>query len=155
MLVSRIVSLVLRVAEFIFAAIVLGLSTWFLWQRTHSYVFLPYGRIIYVVIISSLAILGSLFSMIPTKASIASYGSDLFFTVAWFAAFAVYADWYRSFNCGGIWVWNGMTFSGQCGRWSTNQAFSFLSAITWCASFVLGVITHHRLTKWARTEGTK
>ncbi|KAF2641718.1 hypothetical protein P280DRAFT_355550, partial [Massarina eburnea CBS 473.64] len=147
-----LISLILRLAQFVFAAIVLGLSSWFLWQHTHHGEAIPFARTIYAVVISSLAVLASLFSMIPTKSSIASYGSDLFFTVAWFAAFGVLVDWYQSINCGGIWYWNGITFTGHCGRWNANQAFSFLSAVTWAASFVLGVITHHRLTRRARTD---
>ena len=84
MIVSRIISIILRLAQFFFAAIVLGLSSWFLWQHEHNGEGIPFARTIYVVVVSALAVLVSLFSMIPTKSSIASYGTDLFFMVAWF-----------------------------------------------------------------------
>lgn len=83
MIVSRVVSLVLRVAQFVFAAIVLGLTAYFLHQR-NKYGVGPFGRTIYTLIIASLSVIASLIWMIPTKSSIAGYGSDFFFTAAWF-----------------------------------------------------------------------
>lgn len=76
MIITRLVSLILRAAQFIFAAIVLGLTAYFLHQRLRHGVG-PFGRVIYTVIWSSLSILFSIIWMIPTKSTIASYGSDL------------------------------------------------------------------------------
>jgi hypothetical protein len=76
MIVTRLVSLILRAAQFVFAAVVLGLTAYFLHQRL-SHGVGPLGRVIYTVIWSSLSILFSVIWMIPTKSTIASYGSDL------------------------------------------------------------------------------
>jgi hypothetical protein len=76
MIVTRLVSLILRAAQFVFAVIVLGLTAYFLHQRL-SHGVGPLGRVIYTVIWSSLSIIFSVIWMIPTKSTIASYGSDL------------------------------------------------------------------------------
>jgi hypothetical protein len=83
MIVSRMVSIALRAAQFVFAAIVLGLTAYFLHQRNH-YGIGPLGRTIYTLVIAALSVIASLIWMIPTKSSIAGYGSDFFFTAAWF-----------------------------------------------------------------------
>jgi len=41
----------------------------------------------------------------------------------------------------------GTTICLDCGQWRAAQAFSFLSLIVWFTTFVLGVITYHRLTR--------
>lgn len=76
MIVTRLVSLILRAAQFIFAVIVLGLTAYFLHQRI-SHGIGPFGRIVYTVVWASLSIIFSVVWMIPTKSTIASYGSDL------------------------------------------------------------------------------
>lgn len=76
MIFSRLLSLILRVAQFVFAAVVLGLSAYFMYERTRRGVG-PFGRTIYTIIWSSLSVLFSIIWMIPTKSTMASYGSDL------------------------------------------------------------------------------
>lgn len=76
MIFTRLLSLILRTAQFVFAAVVLGLSSYFMYERTRRGVG-PFGRTIFVIIWSSLSVLFSIIWMIPTKSTIASYGSDL------------------------------------------------------------------------------
>jgi hypothetical protein len=76
MIFSRLLSLILRAAQFVFAVVVLGLTAYFLSQRARHGVG-PFGRIVFTVIWSSLSILLSIIWMIPTKSTMASYGSDL------------------------------------------------------------------------------
>ena len=76
MIFTRLLSLVLRVAQFVFAAVVLGLTAYFMYSRTRHGVG-PFGRTIFAIVWSSLSILFSVIWMIPTKSTIASYGSDL------------------------------------------------------------------------------
>lgn len=76
MIFSRLLSLILRVAQFVFAAVVLGLTAYFMHERTRQGVG-PFGRTIFSIIWSSLSILFSTIWMIPTKSTMASYGSDL------------------------------------------------------------------------------
>ena len=148
MIVTRLVSLILRAAQFVFAAIVLGLTAYFLHARVRHGVG-PFGRIVYTVIWSSLSILFSIIWMIPTKSTIASYGSDLVFTAGWAAAFGVLVRYFNTQACGSAWAWTGFSLSrsNTCGQWKAAQAFSFLSLVVWFATFVLGVITYHRLSR--------
>ncbi|KAF2729488.1 hypothetical protein EJ04DRAFT_580621 [Polyplosphaeria fusca] len=151
MLFSRLLSLILRIAQFVFSAIVLGLTAYFLHARRHHGTG-PLGRTIYALVLSIISVIASLIWMIPFKSTMLGYGSDFFFSAAWFAAFGVMVRWINRNNCGAIWNWSGITVRGNyCDQWRAAQAFSFLTAIVWFATFVLGVITYHRLSK--RVEG--
>jgi len=76
MIISRVVSLILRIAQFIFAAIVLGLTAYFLYQRSRYHVG-PFGRVVFSVIWSSLSIIFAIIWAIPTTSSTTGYISDL------------------------------------------------------------------------------
>lgn len=76
MLFSRLASLLLRTGQFIFAAIVLGLTAYFLHQRTHHGIG-PFARLVYSIIWSSLSIIVALIWAIPTTSSMTGYTSDL------------------------------------------------------------------------------
>jgi hypothetical protein len=75
MLFTRLLSLILRTAQWVFAAIVLGLSAYFVYQRSRYHVG-PLGRLIFALIWSSLSILFAVIWAIPTKHSITGYVSD-------------------------------------------------------------------------------
>lgn len=76
MIFTRLLSIILRAAQFVFAVVVLGLTAYFLHERTKHGVG-PFARLIYAIVWSSLSIIFSVVWMIPTKSTIASYGSDL------------------------------------------------------------------------------
>lgn len=150
MIVTRVVSLVLRVAQFVFAAIVLGLTAYFLYARSRYHVG-PFGRVVFSVIWSSLSIIFALIWAIPTSSSITGYTSDLILTAGWGAVFGLLVRWFNRAGCGSAWNWSGVSLSrnNSCGQWRAAQAFSFLSMIFWFATFLLGVITVHRLSRRA------
>jgi len=75
MIVSRLVSLVLRIAQFVFAAIVLGLTAYFLYQRSRNNDG-PFGRVVFAIIWSSLSIIGAIIWAVPTSSSMTGYVSD-------------------------------------------------------------------------------
>ncbi|KAF2855016.1 hypothetical protein T440DRAFT_464333 [Plenodomus tracheiphilus IPT5] len=154
MLFSRIASLILRIAQFVFAAIVLGLTSYFLYQRTRHSVG-PLGRLIFAIIWSSLSILMAVIWAIPTSSSMTGYVSDLVFTAGWAAVFGLYVRYFNGVNCGSAWNWSGVSLSRNdyCGQWRAAQAFSFLSLVFWFATFVLGVLTVHRLNRRAAARG--
>jgi hypothetical protein len=155
MIVSRLVSVILRAAQFVSAAIVLGLTAYFLHQRNErggrGRDDGPFGRLIYSIIWSSLSVIFSIIWMIPTTSSLTGYVSDLIFTGGWAAVFGLLIDWFNGTECGSAWNWRGFSLrrSNQCGQWKAAQAFSFLSMIFWFATFLLGIITVHRLSKRA------
>jgi hypothetical protein len=73
----------------------------------------------------------------------------LVFTAGWAATFALLVRWFNGAGCGSAWSWAGISLLGDnyCGQWRAAQAFSFLSLVVWFATFVLGVVTYHRLTR--------
>ncbi|KAH7089663.1 hypothetical protein FB567DRAFT_590470 [Paraphoma chrysanthemicola] len=158
MIFSRLASLILRVGQFVFAAIVLGLTAYFLHQRTRHGVG-PYARVIYSVIWSSLSIIFAIIWAIPTSSSMTGYVSDFIFTAGWGAVFGLLVRWFNGVNCGSAWNWTGFSLSrsNYCGQWRAAQAFSFLSMVFWFASFLLGLITLHRLSRRAdgRVRGSR
>lgn len=142
MILSRAASIFLRANQFICAAIVLGLSAYFV-QRRLRHSRYPFGRIIYTLIVSCISMIASLIWIIPTTSSIISYASDFVFSGAWFAAFGVLYRWHHNGQCG-----TGYNTRGyRCGPWKAMMAFSFLSGVFWLASGLLGLLAVHRLQK--------
>jgi heme/copper-type cytochrome/quinol oxidase subunit 2 len=76
MLFSRLFSLILRTGQWIFAAIVLGLTAYFM-HRHRSHGEGPYGRLIFAIIWSCLSIIAAVIWAIPTTSSMTGYVSDL------------------------------------------------------------------------------
>lgn len=76
MIFTRLLSIILRVAQFVFAAVVLGLTAYFMHERRSNGIG-PFGRTIFAIVWSALSVIFSIVWMIPTKSTIASYGSDL------------------------------------------------------------------------------
>ncbi|KAF1838753.1 hypothetical protein BDW02DRAFT_465340, partial [Decorospora gaudefroyi] len=140
MIIPRLVSLALRISQFLCAAVVLGLTAYLL-HLTHKHSTGPFGRLTYTVVLSATSTLASLIWMLPTTPHMVNLIGDLLFCGAWFAVFALLQDWYEdSLGCGSTWAWSQMGREGRCGQWNAAQAFAFLAAVFWFASFVLGVV---------------
>jgi hypothetical protein len=152
MIVTRTLSLALRAAQFLCAAIVLGLAAHLLHlcsaasspSPTEP---APFDRLVFSVVIAAIAVVLALVWIVPSTSSIVHWAVDLLFAAAWFAVFGVLQDWYDNvLLCGGGWRWR--FFNGGCGQWSAVQAFAFLSAVLWGVSAVLGLLV------WARRNKT-
>ncbi|KAF1941542.1 hypothetical protein EJ02DRAFT_512340 [Clathrospora elynae] len=145
MIIPRLASTALRFAQFLCAAIVLGLTSYFL-QQNHKYDLGPFGRLFYSVVIAAVSVVVALLWMLPTTHHIVNYMTDLFFCGAWFAVFGLLQDWFEDqMHCGSSWQWDHMGLHDNlCGQWNAAQAFSFLSAVFWFASFVLGILVWKR-----------
>ncbi|KAF1917942.1 hypothetical protein BDU57DRAFT_182156 [Ampelomyces quisqualis] len=156
MIFSRLASIILRMGQFVFAAIVLGLTAYFLYQRSRHGVG-PFGRIVFSVIWSSLSIIAAIIWVIPTTSSMTGYVSDFVFTAGWAAVFGLLVRYFDGVNCGSAWNWTGFSLSrdNYCGQWRAAQAFSFLSLVFWFATFLLGIITVHRLSRRAAPHGSR
>ncbi|KAF2007207.1 integral membrane protein [Amniculicola lignicola CBS 123094] len=155
MIVSRAFSLFFRFSEFVCAAVVLGIMAHFLndYDKTHVG---PLSREIYTTVIASLSVLFSVIWMIPTTHQFLHYPIDLFLSAAWFAAFGVLVNWIGRFNCGGAWYWGGIRrWNSYCGQWRAAEAFSFIGACFWFASFLLGVYVYHKLRQPMTLDGTR
>ncbi|XP_014558126.1 hypothetical protein COCVIDRAFT_95419 [Bipolaris victoriae FI3] len=167
MIFSRLISLILRVSQFVFAAIVLGLTAYFVYKienpdrgprgrrdrrdRWDDDDRDPLGRLIFALVWSSLSIIFAVIWAIPTTFAMKGFISDFIFTAGWAAVFGLLVDWFNDANCGSPWAWGGLSLrrGDTCGQWRAAQAFSFLSLITWFATGILGIIMVLRLRRRA------
>ncbi|KAJ5562690.1 hypothetical protein N7535_002865 [Penicillium sp. DV-2018c] len=139
--ISRIASIILRVAEVAFAAIVAGIIGHYLARVNDNNVDVNWwgeSRFIYTEVIAGLSILLGLIWLIPFSWGFFTWPLDIIISLAWFAAFGVLVDTIRQLPCGSIWHWRFRTGS-MCGRWKAAEAFSFLSAILWLVSAIVGI----------------
>ncbi|KAJ9499599.1 hypothetical protein H2202_005182 [Exophiala xenobiotica] len=142
---SRVLSIFLRVAELAFAAVVLGVTSKYLHDyRSGSGA--PLARFIYVEVIAAISVLFALLWLLPFASGFFHWPVDLFLSFAWFAAFGLLVNYVNGrTNCGGnTFDWSGIRHGGTCGRWKSNEAFSFLSAIVWIFSGLVGLWFIHR-----------
>ncbi|KAH7126867.1 integral membrane protein [Dendryphion nanum] len=149
MIVTRALSVFLRFAQFVCAAIVLGLVAYFLDKRNDNQWDGLLGRLVYTIVIAALSVLFSLVWLIPTASSMMHYPFDLLMCAAWFAVFGVLVVWLGDREtCGAVFSWGTIRFrNSYCGQWKATEAFSFLSAIFWFVSFLLGVYVYHKVSR--------
>ncbi|KAJ5280117.1 hypothetical protein N7478_005489 [Penicillium angulare] len=136
-IVSRLVSIPLRIVEIAFAAVVAGIIGHYL-ASFHQIDPWPQARWIYAEVIAALSILLALIWLIPFSSGFFSWPLDILISFAWFASFGILVDGIKHLPCGSVWRWS---FRGDsvCMRWKTAEAFSFLSAIFWLLSALVGI----------------
>ncbi|PWY96479.1 hypothetical protein BO94DRAFT_619603 [Aspergillus sclerotioniger CBS 115572] len=143
--ISRLVSIVFRVAEIVCAAVVAGIIGHYLAHYSGSS--WPQARWIYTEVVAGLSILLGLIWLIPFSSGFFSWGFDVIISFAWFAAFGILVDAIHKLNCGSIWHWGGLYHNDSCSRWKAAEAFSFISAIVWLASALVGIWFTFRVRK--------
>ncbi|QPH04830.1 hypothetical protein C2857_002173 [Epichloe festucae Fl1] len=137
MALDRLVSMMLRAAELVFAAIVAGVTGDHIHKSNASAWHL--GRFIYTVTVSGIAIFLALIWLFPFSGTFVHWPVDVFVSILWWVAFGLLADLLGS-SCGAIFRWDNVSPRGdQCGRFKAALAFSFLSAILWLASALIGI----------------
>lgn len=141
-IVSRLVSIVLRLAELAFAAVVAGVVGYYLhlWHKDHVSAW-DEGRWIYTEVLAGLSLLLGLIWLIPFAHTFFVWPVDIIISLAWFASFGLLVNSLHDADCGGAFSWSGITLfhNDVCGRWKAAEAFSFLSAIVWLVSGILGI----------------
>lgn len=144
---SHLLSIALRIAQLISSAVVLSLSAYFLHQRSQNPSAGPFARLIYTVVIAAISVWLSLLWIFLPHATLVHFITDLILCAAWFAVFGVLQDWFDdALRCGSSWDWGNIGLSGgTCGMWNAAQAFTFLSAVFWFASFLVGVLAFSHL----------
>ncbi|KAK4934690.1 hypothetical protein LTR10_024108 [Elasticomyces elasticus] len=160
--ISRIASMALRVAELVFAAVVIGNISSYLHQY-HRNSGLPLARFIYVDIIAGLSILLALLWLLPFASGFFHWPIDLLLSFAWFAAFAILINYISNHtscrghtNVGLSGTNTGYSNGLGCGRWRAAESFSFLSAIFWLISALLGLwFIHRERSKRVRADGAR
>ncbi|ERS95927.1 uncharacterized protein SPSK_00910 [Sporothrix schenckii 1099-18] len=144
MLLVDLFSMILRLAELAFAAIVAGLTGVYLHAVRGSSTW-DQSRFIYTEVVAGLAILLAIVWLFPFSGSFIHWPTDLLISILWFVAFGLIVNWLHG-SCGNIFNWTGITINSgnSCPEWKANIAFSFLSAICWLVSALLGIYWVHR-----------
>lgn len=136
MALDRIVSMVLRVAELVFAAIVAGVNGEYLHKSDASSWTL--GRFIYTEVVAGIAIFLAILRLFPFASHFVSWPVDIFVSILWWVAFGLLVDLVGS-GCGGVFNWSNVAPRGDsCGKMKAVIAFAFLSAVLWLASALVG-----------------
>ncbi|GKZ34996.1 hypothetical protein AbraIFM66950_005435 [Aspergillus brasiliensis] len=164
--ISRLISIVFRVAEIVCGAVVAGIIGHYLAQWGGDA--WPEARWIYTEVVAGLSILLGLIWLIPFASGFFSWPCalshlpslppaiadsslfppvDVIISLAWFAAFGILVDAIHKLNCGSIWHWGGLYRNNTCSRWKAAEAFSFISAIVWLASALVGIWFTFRVRK--------
>ncbi|KUI59021.1 hypothetical protein VM1G_08421 [Cytospora mali] len=151
MILTDLVSMIFRVAELAFAAIVAGITGNYL-HAQHGQSSWSLGRFIYIEVVAGLSILLSLLWLLPFSGSFIHWPADLLLSVCWFAAFGLLVNWLGG-SCGHTFNWSGLGLRGNnCGSWKSDEAFAFLSAICWLVSAIIGLYWVRRHTA---ADGTR
>ncbi|KAK3325151.1 membrane-associating domain-containing protein [Apodospora peruviana] len=155
MILADIFSMILRLAELAFAAIVAGLTGKYL-HATEGTSAWDNGRFIYTEVVAGLSILLAIIWLFPFSGSFIHWPADFIISVMWFVAFGLMVNWLNG-ACGYVFDWNGVALSGRgqtCGEWKADIAFAFLSAICWLVSALLGIYWVRRHTAPAHAPAT-
>jgi hypothetical protein len=138
MALDRIVSFVLRLAELAFAAVVAGINGEYL-HRTKGVDSWTQGRFIYTEVVAGLSIFLALIWLFPFASSFIHWPVDLLISICWFVAFGLIVNLIGD-SCGYVFDWDNVSPRGDsCGKWKAVIAFSFLSAILWLVSALIGI----------------
>lgn len=146
--------MILRLAELAFAAIVAGLNGDYLHAARGASSW-DLARHIYTEVVAGLSILFAIVWLFPFSGSFIHYPADFFLSILWFIAFGLLVDWLNG-RCGNVFDWNGITFrdTASCTQFKAVVAFSFLSAICWLVSAILGIYWTRRHTRTHHTHTT-
>jgi len=139
MIFAELFSVLLRIAELAFAAIVAGLNGDYLHLARHvSSRYL--ARFIYTEVVAGFSILLAIIWLIPFSGSFIHWPVDLLISIAWFISFGLLVDWLNG-ACGYVFDWDHLDLyeTNTCPQWKATVAFAFLSAIFWLASAILGI----------------
>ena len=88
MVLTSLASIILRVAELVFATIVAGINGYYL-HKVENASSWSQGRFIYTEVVAGIAIFFSLIWLIPFSSSFIHYPLDFLISVTWFVAFGL------------------------------------------------------------------
>jgi len=142
MIIVEILGLILRLAELAFAAIVAGVTGTYLHEvdtDNNDDSAWYHARFIYAIVVAAISMLFALIWLIPFIHRILHWPLDILMSILWFVAFGLIVDFIGD-DCGAVFNWDGIRLRGRssCSTWKADIAFSFLSAICWLASAVVG-----------------
>jgi len=141
--IDDIFSMVLRIGELAFAAVVAGLTGEYLHSIRHTSGG-DKGRFIYTEVIAALSILLALLWLLPFSGTFIHWPIDFLLFAAWMISFGLMVNFIEPLNCGSVFYWGDITQKGTCQKWKADVAFAFLSSIFWLVSALLGLWYIHR-----------
>ncbi|KAF4844113.1 hypothetical protein CGCSCA4_v007623 [Colletotrichum siamense] len=145
MAIDRIVQMIFRAAELAFAAIVTGITGAYLHAHDNASSW-DNGRFIYTIVVSSISMVLALVWLLPFSGSFVHWPMDVFISILWFVSFGLLVNLIGD-GCGPVFDWSNVSPRGDdCGRHKANIAFTFLSAIVWLASALIGLFWVRRRT---------
>jgi len=147
MVISRLLSFVLRFLEVICALIVSAAAGWFLHIR-HVHSVGPEGRLTFSLVVGIYSLVLSLIWLIPFTSTFLHYPLDFITAFAYFTTFAVTQEWiFHVDGCGNIFQWNGEYHMGECIDWRVMEAFAFIGGVLWLISALLSIYVFHSTRK--------
>lgn len=154
MILTDLVSLCLRIGELAFSATVAGLTGAWLHQHKSTSAWSE-KRFIYTEVVSALGIVFSLLFLLPFASSFLHYPADLILFILYIVAFALLVNYIGPMNCGSVWDWHGITGKSACSKFKADIAFTFLAAIFFLASALIGIWVVHRHRATADTTRSR
>ncbi|KAI8173610.1 hypothetical protein KHU50_004611 [Colletotrichum sp. SAR 10_65] len=137
--------MIFRAAELAFAAIVTGITGAYLHAHDNASSW-DNGRFIYTIVVSSISMVLALVWLLPFSGSFVHWPMDVFISILWFVSFGLLVNLIGD-GCGPVFDWSNVSPRGDdCGRHKANIAFTFLSAIVWLASALIGLFWVRRRT---------
>ncbi|KAF8457460.1 integral membrane protein [Terfezia claveryi] len=143
MIISRLISVILRFLQLASAAIVTGIVGNYISNANQAGIN-PAGRFVYTIVIAAFSLLAALILIVPFTASLTIFPLDFLFFILWIISFGLVVDFIAPMNCEWGWSWYGHYYLSddpidQCHRWKACLAFIFLSAIFWLMSALLAL----------------
>jgi hypothetical protein len=98
MILVDIISMILRLAELVFGAIVLGITSHYL-HLSKGVSAWHLGRFIYTDVVAGLSVLLAIIWLFPFSKSFIHWPADFIISIAWFVSFGLLVRWLNG-SCG-------------------------------------------------------
>ncbi|KAG5913189.1 hypothetical protein E4U42_001387 [Claviceps africana] len=140
----RTAILALRVLQFASAAIVTGITAYFL-AASHTTTW-NLGRLIFTQLIAAMSLVIILANLLPSFDSFFQVPVDIAMSLLWWGVFGLLFN-FTEYPCGWVFEWMNIAapFEPQCARFSASTAFSFAAAVLFLLSGVLNVFVERRI----------
>ncbi|KAF9785579.1 hypothetical protein IL306_005715 [Fusarium sp. DS 682] len=152
----KVISVILRLAEFASAVIVLGILSRFCYMADLAEVHID-GRIIYTLVVACLGIIYSFFFCLPFKSLFLGFPFDFVMFVMWLVAYCLLQTRTGGHTCSASWYYNYWGYywgrfwrvgpvgtvhidDAGCSSWRTTLAFAF---IAWFLHLLSGILVSH------------
>lgn len=98
MILADLFSMILRLAELVFGAIVLGITSHYLHLSNGTSAW-HLGRFIYTDVVAALSVLFAIIWLFPFSGSFIHWPADIILSIAWFVSFGLLVNWLHG-SCG-------------------------------------------------------